>query len=191
MYHRIKRRECLLIDNSYQFYSDMGNLKYRAFKFWKMNGNKLEGKFLLSCLGLMAKLCLKPYMGGTLTIHGGRMRKLRPCLFFVLFFLISHYFLKSIISCIFKNKIVSRKWISELVGFKLSYIEIIGFFLAEHWDQLVGIIYWLYFLLMNLTSNSIQILNAGCQANPWKSDFKLSLEWKSVCIAQFWEKREP
>ena len=49
-------------------------------------------------------------------------------------------------------------------------------FLAEHWDQLVGIIYWLYFLLMNLTSNSIQILNAGCQANPWKSDFKLSLE---------------
>ena len=127
MYHRIKRRECLLIDNSYQFYSDMGNLKYRAFKFWKMNGNKLEGKFLLSCLGLMAKLCLKPYMGGTLTIHGGRMRKLRPCLFFVLFFLISHSFLNSIISCIFKNKIVSRKWMA-------CWFQII-----LYWD------YWLFF----------------------------------------------
>ena len=127
MYHRIKRRECLLIDNSYQFYSDMGNLKYRAFKFWKMNGNKLEGKFLLSCLGLMAKLCLKPYMGGTLTIHGGRMRKLRPCLFFVLFFLISHSFLNSIISCIFKNKIVSRKWIGLLVS-NYPILRLLAFF---------------------------------------------------------------
>ena len=154
-----------------------------------MNGNKLEGKFLLSCLGLMAKLCLKPYMGGTLTIHGGRMRKLRPCLFFVLFFLISHSFLNSIISCIFKNKIVSRKWMA--CWFQIILYWDYWLFLAEHWDQLVGIIYWLYFLMMNLTSNSIQILNAGCQANPWKSDFKLSLEWKSVCIAQFWEKREP
>ena len=112
-----------------------------------------------------------------------------PAYFLLSFFLISHSFLNSIISCIFKNKIVSRKWMA--CWFQIILYWDYWLFLAEHWDQLVGIIYWLYFLLMNLTSNSIQILNAGCQANPWKSDFKLSLEWKSVCIAQFWEKREP
>ena len=106
-----------------------------------------------------------------------------PAYFLLSFFLISHSFLNSIISCIFKNKIVSRKWISELVGFKLSYIEIIGFFLAEHWDQLVGIIYyyWLYFFLINLTSNTIQVFECWLSGKSVEIWFQTKFRMK-ICL---------
>ena len=102
-----------------------------------------------------------------------------PAYFLLSFFLISHSFLNSIISCIFKNKIVSRKWMA--CWFQIILYWDYWLFLAEHWDQLVGIIYWLYFLLINLTSNSIQVFECWLSGKSVEIWFQTKFRMK-ICL---------